>query len=386
MKLSRRGQVEPFYAMEILREANALEAMGKKIWHLETGEPLAGAPKKVLSAAKDYINTKHIGYTDALGIPELRERVSQHYFDYYGLHVQSKNIAITTGSSAGLLLSLLAAFDVGDKIAVAEPGYPAYLNMLHSLNIEPVSFRTTFKTRFQPTIEILDSLPSDVDGLIIASPANPTGSILSNEELSKISCWCENNNVRIISDEVYHGVTYGSKSKSVLGDNKKAIVANGFSKYYAMTGWRLGWIIMPDDLVQAVERLAQNLFISPPAISQNAAIHAFDCSDELDLNLKCYSKNQKILKSALERSGFGQVSPPDGAFYLYVDISPLSNNSEKFCKQMLSQAGIAATPGIDFDPKQGKSYVRFSYAGSTEDILGASSAIEKWVSKYENIL
>ena len=383
MKISRRSNIQPFHAMEILREANAIEASGRDVWHLETGEPITGAPKKVKEAATKIIEKEHIGYTDALGLPELRKRISNHYYDYYGLSISHSRIIITTGSSGGLLLSLLAAFDVSDKVIITEPAYPAYPNMLKALNIVPIYCPTEQKTRFQPTVEILDSLSDKPDGLIIASPANPTGSMLSANEIKLLAEWCEHNDVRIIADEIYHGVTYGNRAQTILNATDDAIIINGFSKYYAMTGWRLGWIVVPKNFVRPIERLAQNLFISPPAISQLAATQAFECSKELDSNLQRYEINRSILQASLECSGFGSVSPAQGAFYLYVDVSPLTNNSHEFCSKMLLEAGVAATPGVDFDRNRGNKFVRFSYAGHTKDIKAAADSIKAWLkNKY----
>ncbi len=379
MKVSNRSHIQPFHAMEVLREANNLELKGKNIWHLETGEPVTGAPEKVRVAAQKYLDSGRIGYTDALGIPDLRKRISLHYLEYYDLNIPEDRIIVTTGSSGGLLLSLLSAFDVGDKVVVTEPGYPAYSNMLKALGLLPIYCSTEADSRYQPTVEQLESLNAKPDGMIIASPANPTGSILKDKEIKTLVDWCNINKVRIIADEVYHRVTYGCRAETILKSTEEAIIINGFSKYYAMTGWRLGWIVIPEKFLKPIERLAQNLFISAPALSQASAIYAFDSSQELDENLKRYERNKDILQASLKRSGFGNSNTAQGAFYLYVDVSPFTHSSQDFCKRMLHEAGVAATPGIDFDRVRGQNYVRFSYAGHTNDIECAAESIEKWI-------
>jgi len=379
MKVSRRAGVAPFYAMEILREANARAADGAVVMHLETGEPTTGAPGKVKAAAVAALESAHLGYTEALGMRELRERIARHYQDYYGLEVPVERIMVTTGSSGGLLLTFIAAFDAGDRVALADPGYPAYRNMLHSLDIVPVTLPSTIEDRYQPTVDMLEALDEPVDGLIIASPANPTGTMLHADDMAPLIDYCERHGIRIISDEVYHGITFAERAVSALSFTDCAVISNGFSKYYAMTGWRLGWMVFPEDLIRPAERLAQNLFVAPPALSQHAALLAFDCVEELDANVERYRENRTILEAALAKAGFGELSPAEGAFYLYVDVAPLTNDSEAFCQKMLAEAGVAATPGIDFDDARGSRYVRFSFAGSTEDIRAAGDAIIRWL-------
>lgn len=379
MKVSRRANVAPFYAMEILREANTLAASGADVLHLETGEPTTGAPAKVREAALAAMEGAHLGYTEALGLPALRERISGHYREYYGLDVPTERIVVTTGSSGGLLLTFIAAFDAGDRVALADPGYPAYRNMLHALDLEVVGLPTTIDTRYQPTVAMLEGLEKPIDGLILASPANPTGTLLHADEIAELAAYCDTKGIRIVSDEVYHGITYERRADTVLRATSNAVVANGFSKYYAMTGWRLGWMVYPEDLVRPVERLAQNLFVSPPAMAQHAALMAFECVDELDANVARYRENRDILEAALAKAGFGEVAPAEGAFYLYVDVKALTNDSEDFCHRMLAEAGVAATPGIDFDDARGSGYVRFSYAGATNDIRAAGDAIIRWL-------
>lgn len=379
IKVSRRADVAPFYAMEILREANARAATGADVRHLEAGEPSTGAPARVREAALAAMEGAHLGYTEALGLPALRERIAAHYRDYYGQSVPAERIVITTGSSGGLLLTFLAAFDAGDRIALADPGYPAYRNMIQALDLVPVGLPSTIETRYQPTVAMLEALDEPVDGLILASPANPTGTMLHADEIADLAAYCDGAGIRIVSDEVYHGITYGRRADTVLAASETAVIANGFSKYYAMTGWRLGWMVFPEDLVRPVERLAQNLFVSPPAMAQHAALEAFACVDELDANVSRYRENRATLEAALAKAGFGPVSPAEGAFYLYVDVTPLTNDSEAFCHRMLAEAGVAATPGIDFDDSRGSGFVRFSYAGATDDINAAAESIVNWL-------
>jgi len=379
MKVSKRADVAPFYAMEIFKAANELADGGADILHMETGEPSSGAPSKVLAAAHAALDNTKLGYTEAEGNPQLRARIAQHYQDYYGQTIAPERVAVTIGSSGGLLLAFLAAFDARDRIAMAEPSYPAYRNTLTALGLEVVSLPTGPETRFQPTVELLKGLDKPVQGLIVASPSNPTGTMIPRAEYKAVAQYCDSQGIRIISDEIYHGITYGEPAESVLAYTDNAVVANGFSKYFAMTGWRLGWLILPTELVRPIERLAQNMFVSPPALAQLAAIVAFDCGDELDANVARYAENRKILQSALPKAGFGDLAPCDGAFYIYADVTRLTNDSESFCREMLKATGVAATPGIDFDTKRGNHYVRFSYAADSATVARAADALINWL-------
>ena len=379
MKVSKRADVAPFYAMEIFKAANELADGGADILHMETGEPSSGAPSKVLAAAHAALDNTKLGYTEAEGNPQLRARIAQHYQDYYGQTVAPGRVAVTIGSSGGLLLAFLAAFDAGDRIAMAEPSYPAYRNTLTALGLEVVGLPTGPETRFQPTVELLKGLDKPVQGLIVASPSNPTGTMIPRAEYKAVAQYCDSQGIRIISDEIYHGITYGELAESVLAYTDNAVVANGFSKYFAMTGWRLGWLVLPTELVRPIERLAQNMFVSPPALAQLAAIVAFDCGDELDANVARYAENRKILQSALPKAGFGDLAPCDGAFYIYADVTRLTNDSESFCREMLKATGVAATPGIDFDTKRGNHYVRFSYAADSATVARAADALINWL-------
>ncbi|MBT3926012.1 MAG: aminotransferase class I/II-fold pyridoxal phosphate-dependent enzyme [Rhodospirillaceae bacterium] len=379
MKISKRSDVAPFYAMEILKSANEMADNGAEIMHMEAGEPGSGAPSKVLAAAHAALDSSKLGYTESEGDPMLRARIAQHYQDYYGQTVAPEQIAVTMGSSGGLLLAFLTAFDVGDRIAMAEPGYPAYRNTLSALGLEVVGLPAGPETRFQPTVELLERLDKPVQGLIVASPSNPTGTMIPRTEFEAVVKYCDAQGIRIISDEIYHGITYGEPAETVLAFTGNAVVANGFSKYFAMTGWRLGWIIVPPDFVRPIERLAQNMFISPPTLAQLAAIAAFDCREELDLNVARYAENRKILQRALPEAGFGDLAPCDGAFYVYADVTRLTNDSEKFCRQMLQATGVAATPGIDFDTGRGNHYVRFSFAADSDTVARAADALIGWL-------
>ncbi|MBI3453843.1 MAG: aminotransferase class I/II-fold pyridoxal phosphate-dependent enzyme [Rhodospirillales bacterium] len=382
LKVSRRGRISPFIAMEVFRAANARDAAARSVAdraiHLEVGQPGTAAPRLVREAAKAALDADRLGYTEALGVPALRERIARHYRDIYGVDVPEERIVVTTGSSGAFLLSFLAAFDAGDRVALADPGYPAYRNILAAIGVETVGVAASMATRFQPAPPLLDAADGSLAGLIVASPANPTGSMLAPDELKALAAWCRRKGVRLVSDEIYHGIVYGAPAATALSFTDEAIVINSFSKYFSMTGWRLGWMVVPPDLVRSVEVLAQNLFISPPTLAQRAAIAAFDARAELDSNVARYRANRDLLLERLPKAGFTQFAPPDGAFYLYADIAHLTNDSEDFCRRMLAEAGVAATPGTDFDPGRGHAYVRFSFAGTTEEMAEAARRLAAW--------
>ena len=379
LKVSNRAEISPFIVMDVMRAANQRAAAGKDVLHLEVGQPSTAAPGPVLAAAKSALDSDRLGYTDALGIPELRRRIARHYMDFYGTVVDSARIVVTTGSSGAFLLSFLSAFDQGDRVGLALPGYPAYKNILAALDIEVVEIPVDGSTRFQPTAAILDRLDVPLDGLIVASPSNPTGSMIGAEEFRLLADWCRSKSVRLISDEIYHGLTYGQTPVTALQLDADAIIINSFSKYFSMTGWRLGWMILPEDLGRAVECLTQNFFISPPTLAQLAAATVFDCYAELNANVARYAENRAVLLERLPGAGFEDLAPPDGAFYIYANVAHLTNNSEEFCKLMLAETGVAATPGIDFDPGRGAGYVRFCYAGSTGDMERAADLLKAWL-------
>jgi aspartate/methionine/tyrosine aminotransferase len=381
LKIARRAGISPFIAMDVLRAANARDhaavSAAERSVHLEVGQPGTQAPRQVREAAKAALDTDRLGYTDALGVPALRERIARHYRDMYGLGVPAERIVVTTGSSGAFLLAFLAAFDHGDRVALADPGYPAYRNILKALGIEVVGLPADVRSRFQPTPALLERA-GDIEGLIVASPANPTGSMMSPDELAAVMRWCRAKGVRFISDEIYHGITYGRPAATALSFGEDAIVINSFSKYFSMTGWRLGWMIVPPDLLRAVEVLAQNLFISPPSLPQCAAVAAFDATEELDANVARYRANRDLLLAELPAAGFAEFAPADGAFYLYADVASMTNDSEAFCRRMLAEAGGAATPGPDFDPGRGRAFVRFSYAGTEADMIEAARRLKAW--------
>jgi aspartate/methionine/tyrosine aminotransferase len=378
-KSARRGAVDPFIVMEVLRDANRRAAAGEQVLHLEVGQPSTPAPTLVRAAAKAALDRDLIGYTDALGLPALRSAIAQHYRDFYGVSVSPERIVVTTGSSAGFLLSFLACFDPGDRVALASPGYPCYRNILQVLGIEPALLAMTAETKFQPTIGALERYgETDLAGLIIASPSNPVGALISDAQQRELANYCRARAWRVIADEIYHGITYDNPATTMAAIDDDAIIVNSFSKYFSMTGWRLGWLVLPTDLVQMVERLQQNLFISPPTLSQHAAIAAFASHEELQGNLRRYAANRAILLDELPRAGFSKLIATDGAFYVYANVGDMTNDSVELAQRMLAEIGVAVTPGVDFDPVRGRQYLRFSFAGSTEDIVAAVRRLRSW--------
>ncbi|QCG97084.1 aminotransferase class I/II-fold pyridoxal phosphate-dependent enzyme [Azospirillum sp. TSA2s] len=378
-KVSKRGAIPPFFVMEVMRAAAEREAAGLEVLHMEVGQPSTGAPKGVVQAAATaVVGADPLGYTGALGIPPLRAAIAKWYKDRYGVDVPERRVVVTTGSSGAFQLGFLAAFDPGDRVAMASPSYPAYRHTLTAAGVVPVELPTGPEHRFQPTVELLEALDEPVQGLIVASPANPTGTMLSREELTALSDWCRANGVRMVSDEIYHGLTYGTDAVTAAEVNDQALVVNSFSKYFSMTGWRLGWMIVPDDLLRSVECLAQNLFISAPTLSQVSAVAAFDCTEELDGHVARYARNRKLLLEELPKAGFTKMAPADGAFYIYADVSDMTDDSEALAKQILEETGIACTPGIDFDTARGRRFLRFSFAGSEATIAEAARRLIAW--------
>ncbi len=377
-KASKRGAIAPFIVMDVMRAANERAASGHDILHLEVGQPDTPAPRAVLDAARHAIAIDRLGYTDALGIEPLRRRIAGYYGARYGIDVDWRRVVATTGSSGAFILAFLAAFDAGDRVALASPGYPAYRNILSALGIEVVDLPVGPDTNFQPTPAVLDRISGDLSGLIVASPANPTGTMLHRGELEALVAYTADRGIRLISDEIYHGITYQDRAETLLAFTGDAIVINSFSKYFSMTGWRIGWMVLPETLLRSVECLAQNLFISPPAVSQHAAVAAFDCQEELDVNVARYAQNRELLLSRLPMAGFGHMAAAEGAFYLYADISHMTNDSLAFCRRMLTETGVAATPGVDFDPGRGNRFMRFSFAGSTEAMAEAARRLNAW--------
>ncbi len=377
-KLSRRGgAVDPFIVMDVMAAAAEKEAAGDTVIHLEVGQPSTPAPKAALAAAHAALDSDKIGYVAALGIPPLRERIARYYRETYGVDVSADRVIVTTGSSGGFPLAFLASFDAGDRIALAAPGYPAYRNILTALNLEAVDLPTSAADRFQPTVAALEKA-GRIDGLIVASPSNPTGTMVGHGEMKALAEWCDRKGVRLISDEIYHGIVYEGDTVSAVEVSDSAIVVNSFSKYFSMTGWRIGWLLVPQDLVRPIERLTQNFFISVPTLSQHAALAAFDGKDELDGHVRRYRANRDLLLSGLPAVGLDRFAPAEGAFYLYCDVAHLTNDSREFCRQMLREAGVATTPGVDFDRARGAGTLRISFAGSTAEMEEAVRRLRAW--------
>ncbi len=378
LRPSRRGLVPPFIAMDVLRAATEREIAGADVIHLEVGQPGSQAPEAVREAARRALASEPIGYTDALGIAPLRQAIAAHYRAQYGLEVDAQEVVVTTGSSAAFQLAFLAAFEAGDRVALAAPGYPAYRNILRALGIEPVLIEVGENSHYQPNPELLAEA-GPLDGLVIASPANPTGTMIGAADLARLAGWCRERGIRLVSDEIYHGITYEAPAATVRAYGHEAVVVNSFSKYYSMTGWRLGWMLAPPDLARSVECLAQNFYISPPALSQLAAIPVFGCHAELDGHVARYRANRDLLIGALSAAGLTRFAPAEGAFYLYVDISSLTRDSVDFCRRLLAETGVAITPGVDFDPLHGGGWMRLSFAGATADVAEAAHRLAEWL-------
>ena len=382
-KVGRGAATPPFFVMDVISSANArqaaLPADAPRVIRMEVGQPGTGAPAGALRAAMDALRSGDaLGYTESLGRKSLRQRIAAHYRAWYGLTIPLERVAVTVGASAAFPLAFLAAFDPGDRIALVSPFYPPYVNILTALGMTPVILEAGAATRFQPTVAMLEALDAPPQGLIVASPSNPAGTMLHPEELAAIAAWCDAAGVRLISDEIYHGLNYESPITTSAALSPHAIVVNSFSKYFSMTGWRIGWMVLPEDLVRPVERLAQNLFISAPCISQIAAEAAFDCHDELQANVARYRRSRDHLLVALPAAGFDRLSPAEGAFYLFANIGGMSNDSVAFCARMLDQAGVAATPGVDFDHVRGAQFLRFSYCGLEAQMHDAAARLQAW--------
>ena len=379
MKKSKRSDVDPFIVMDVMEAARIAEENGKHIIHMEVGQPGTPAPKIARDFITNEINKNNLGYTVSLGLPDLRKKISNLYGEWYNIEVNPKRVVVTTGSSGAFILSFSALFDSGDRVGIGSPSYPSYRQILKSLSLETVDIQTKLENRFQPIPEDIKS--NNLNGILVASPANPTGSMLDKNSLENLINTAKENNVSFISDEIYHGIEYESKPTSALEITNNCYVINSFSKYFSMTGWRIGWMVVPEDHIRQVERLSQNLFVCPPHASQVTALAALDSNDELQANVDVYKKNREILLEELPKAGLKKFSPPDGAFYIYVDISEYSNDSLSFCKKVLEEANVAITPGVDFDQKRGNSTIRFSYARSTEDIIEGMKRIKEFMSK-----
>ena len=365
MRRSRRGEVDPFIVMDVMEEARQLEAAGRSIIHMEVGQPGTPAPegaRRALAAALD----QPLGYTVALGLPELRRGIAALYRRWYGIDLNPDRVVVTAGSSAAFILAFSALFDAGDRVGLGEPGYPSYRQILRAMSLTPVGIPTAPENRLQPVPADLAGV--EMQGLIVASPGNPSGTMLDRAHLAALIGHCEGRGISFVSDEIYHGLHYGDRAVSALEITDQAYVINSFSKYFSMTGWRLGWLVVPEDHVRTLERLAQNLFICPPHASQIAALAALDCIDELEANRATYAENRRLMLDGLPKAGFTRIAPPDGAFYIYADVSDLTADSLSFAREILHGAGVAVTPGLDFDPRRGARTLRFSYARATADI------------------
>jgi len=365
MRQSKRSDVDPFIVMDVMEAAAQAEADGRHIIHMEVGQPGTPAPAGARAALAEAMEAGSLGYTVALGLPELRARIAGLYAKRHGLEISPERVVVTAGSSGAFLLSFTALFDAGEKVALGAPGYPSYRQILSALSLTPVDIQTRSEDRYQP---VPDALPQDIQGLIVASPANPSGTMLDRPALAALIRAAEARGAAFVSDEIYHGLEYDRPAISALEISDDVYVINSFSKYYSMTGWRVGWMIVPEDHVRTVERLAQNMFICPPHASQIAALAALDCDEELKANVEVYRANRALMIEGLAAAGFTNFAPPDGAFYVYADVSDLTDDSHAFAAEILEQAGVAVTPGVDFDKERGRNTLRFSYARSTEDI------------------
>src|SRR5690349_9676866 len=376
--------------MDLLAAAQARQASHGDLVNFVAGQPSTGAPRAVREEAKRLLDTDLLGYSVATGIPELREAVAEHHRKTSGIDVGADDIVITTGSSGGFLLAFLAAFEPGDRVVMARPGYPCYRNVLTALGCEVVEIDCGPETRFQPTVDLVAAVPGPIAGLVIASPANPTGTMIPAEELAALAAWCEQNGVRLISDEIYHGITYGVSTGSTTGGSatssawatsRTGVIFGSFSKYFSMTGWRLGWMVVPEDLRRPVDVLTGNFTICPPVLSQHAALAAFTPAayGELDGHVARYAGNRAILLEGLPRLGIDRLAPADGAFYVYADISHLTHDSYAWCQQVLAETGVAMAPGIDFDTRRGNEFVRLSFAGTAEEIRVGLERLERWL-------
>lgn len=381
---SKRSEVPPFIVMDVMAAAARLESAGHRVIHMEVGQPAAPAPRTAIAAAQAALIGGRIGYTEALGIPGLRARIAGHYAQTYGLDLDPARVVITTGSSGGFILSFLALFEPGDRVALANPGYPPYRHILTALGCEPVLIETSAATRWALTGEALIAAHRQrpIKGVVVASPANPTGTMMDRAALSALIAGAEAEGIRVISDEIYHGLDYAFPAATAASLSLNATVINSFSKYFCMTGWRVGWLVLPEELVRPVERLQGNLAISVPTLAQVAAEAAFEGRDEMERVKSGYVENRRILTEGLPRAGLDQFLPVDGAFYLYANIAKFSGDSHDFANRMLAEAHVAATPGIDFDPLDGKHFVRFCYAGSAAEMKEAVERIGNWLAGY----
>ena len=374
-------RVSSFLAMDVLSAAAAKERRGDSVIHMEVGQPSAPAPRAAREAAKAALDLGRIGYTEALGISALRERIARHYREAYGVGIAPERVVVTTGSSAGFVLAFLSLFDPEQRVAITAPGYPAYRNILEALGIEPVTIPLAKADGWIMTAQAVERAHAEnpLHGILAMSPANPSGTMIGRKALAELGETCRRLGLWFVSDEIYHGLTYGEPASTALATDDDAVVINSFSKYYCMTGWRIGWIVVPERLVRPIERLAQNLYISPPYLSQVAALAAFDAAEELEAVKAGYAKNRAYLLEELPKAGITEMHPVDGAFYIYADIARFTNDSIGFSKRMLEETGVAATPGLDFDPIEGSHYLRLSFAGSESDCRETVARLKGWL-------
>ena len=380
---SSRSEVPPFIVMDVMAAAARIEAAGGRVIHMEVGQPVASAPSTAIAAAQAALAAGRVAYTAALGIPSLRARIARHYAEAHGVELDADRIVVTTGSSSGFILAFLALFDAGDRVAIASPGYPPYRHILSALGCEPVLIETSPAARWALTGEALLAAHAKkpIAGVVIASPANPTGTMMDDGALTGLIAAAEGAGIRVISDEIYHGLDYAFAAKTAAKISPRAVVINSFSKYFCMTGWRVGWMVLPEPLVRSVERLQGNLAISVPTLAQVAAEAAFEGRAEMETVKHGYEDNRRILSEGLPRAGLDKFLPVDGAFYLYADISRFSNDSFDFARKMLAETHVAATPGVDFDPVDGRRYLRFCYAGASAEMREAVERIGDWLSR-----
>jgi aspartate/methionine/tyrosine aminotransferase len=376
MRFSTRGQVDPFIVMDVMEAARAAEAAGRHIIHMEVGQPSTPAPAQARAALAAALEQDTLGYTVALGLPALRRGIADLYARWYGVDLDPARVVVTSGSSGAFLLAFSALFDAGDRVALGEPGYPSYRQILRAMSVTPVGIPSRPENRYQP---VPDEIPADVQGLIVASPGNPSGTMLGKPELAALMAAAQARDIAFISDEIYHGLHYEARAVTALEVSDAAFVINSFSKYFSMTGWRVGWMVVPETHIRTVERLAQNMFICPPHASQIAALAALDCIDELEANRAVYAQNRQLMLDGLPKAGFTKIAPPDGAFYIYADVSDLTTDSRALAAEILDQAGVAVTPGLDFDPARGNRTLRFSYARQTTDIAEGLARLQAFM-------
>ncbi|HWW56546.1 MAG TPA: aminotransferase class I/II-fold pyridoxal phosphate-dependent enzyme [Sphingopyxis sp.] len=369
-------EIDPFHAIAISRLAHQLRAEGRSVIHMEFGQPSTGAPAAAIRAAHDILDTDGMGYWES---PGLKARIAAHYDEAYGVAVEPEQVILTCGASPALVLALSCLFAPGARVALARPGYVAYRNTLKALHLEPVELACGEAERFQITAEAVERMEPAPDGLIVASPANPTGTIIPPVELRALAEVCKRRGIALVSDEIYHGLSYTLPAETMLKHAPDALVVNSFSKYFSMAGWRLGWLVVPERLIDAARARMGNLFLTPPSLAQHAGLIAFDCRDELEGHIETYARNRELLLKALPKMGLRRIAPPDGAFYIYADVSHLTDDSLAFCEALLRDTGVAVAPGLDFDPVDGNGFIRLSFAVSTDLAEEAIRRVGQWL-------